>query len=156
MKEVHLSRVCLQCDGRIEHDATSCPYCGEKSISGKQSILSTPEAQSSVDTPPPYTSSFDEFSLLNEQVKAYSQTNKEPITENSNDTQETKSTEAIDIAFLCTFALFANIAALGLFVMLFSTNGFVRLAFSSKYAFVYTLFALGACAFIYTKYKDKV
>ena len=154
MKPVDRQKICLNCDGRIPIDAQECLYCGGKGIASKElpDIQSIQESLSSIYSPP--YSKENSIHMKQEKQKI------KPIQRQSHDNQlhaalgklqHSQNAPSEDLAIekekssfapLFFLLLGSNLLILGLLQLLFSTDGLLRLEWTSKYWFIYCLIGL--------------
>ena len=160
MKPKDRQKMCTHCEGRIAVEANSCPYCGMPLIEDSESAT-TPVFQSGLTSqesltslyPPPYSNrNFSHMKTENKdsqskfkapQALVENPFAKMPLAGNTvkterNEEQEEKS----GFAPLLLALVGSNLLTLGLMQVMFSEGGFLRLEWSSKYWFLYCLFAI--------------
>ncbi|NGX55921.1 MAG: hypothetical protein K1060chlam5_00155 [Candidatus Anoxychlamydiales bacterium] len=179
MNNKELTKLCPNCDGCVALEVTICPYCGSSifkvndnktSTSGENDVKSL-SAKETLDSlyPPPYSPrSFDapierEPPIEKKEEKNINNFIEKPKseeilkqTEEKQEGEEEEYEEDYKSVLLPTILFFlgVNVLIFSIILIAFSRNGALSLEFSSKYWFVYSLFAVPLVFFGYRKLSD--
>lgn len=137
-------KLCLSCDASVDIDVIVCPYCGADLTQAKENMNEEPresllysEQNISSLYPPPY----QEKKLYEESFEPEQTSDVEKPT-----SQNLKSLAILPIFFV---SLGMMLFTLGLFILVFSTNGQAILKWNAKYWFLYILFSVPLMVFGY-------
>lgn len=162
MKQADRQKMCMNCDGRVPFDAASCPYCSaDVSKIQEERIDPVSRNQAIQDSltslySPPYKGK------KTEQVKTTlrERADRSPIAHHGGtaaapgalprDEEETKIGKNVLFSIL-GLSLGSILFILGLLQIFFSDSGMLRLEWSTKYWFIYTLAALPLLYYGYRK-----
>ena len=169
-------KMCTSCDGFVDLDVIVCPYCGnDLSVLGKSAKkedvssagqykkkLSVEETLSSL-YPPPYNpksiqgadvmKNLPEDPAINNNSRKFNFMDEEKINVAEN-VEKLPSNAIVDQSFwrflpVLLFSLGANIILLGLYLLLFSTNGEIFVRWNAQLWYVYLIIGVPLIAFGY-------
>lgn len=146
MKPNDRQKMCPNCDGRIPHEATQCPYCFANLPSlpdGNQGTLFS--LQDSLYTPP-YRNATPEEKKPAPKTETAAPTSMAATAKSPEMAQETAGFWPILL-----LTLGANLFTLGILQFFFSDEGAVRLEIQSGYWFLFVLLSLPLFYFGYRK-----
>lgn len=154
MKTQKRQKLCVNCNGSVDLDVLICPYCGHDLLMEKKEDIEdslyqpagrhlTPNQTIASLYPPAYSPHQEE-----EQSRASFTPNhhydpnavRDPFDQTVDEKEPKK--EIGSFLPILVFSLGAFLAALGLFIFFFSTNGYAILKWNAKYWFIYLLTAL--------------
>lgn len=154
MRPKDRQKMCSHCEGRIAIESMSCPYCGMVCIGETTQNHSSMTSQESLSSlyPPPYS---NRNSSEMKTDKDFGNKFKTPAASTENPfgkmpfqsgtpslTAEKEKEEKSGFMPVLLVLLGSNLLTLGLIQGMFSEGGFLRLEWSSKYWFLYCLFAI--------------
>ncbi|MFA6119503.1 MAG: hypothetical protein WCT85_00315 [Parachlamydiales bacterium] len=147
------TKLCPNCDGRVELDANICPFCGnsilERNDTKNQKAAADNKTSSYEDTlsslyPPPYKpKSMEAVANFSEDQE-------------SSDEEETEKTANVKSALIPTilFWIGINILTFSLILLFFSHDGILQLEWNAKFWFFYAIMALPLLYFGFKGLKE--
>jgi hypothetical protein len=146
------TKLCSNCEGRVELDTTICPFCGSNvsqmddglhNQKADENSLSYEDTLSSL-YPPPYKPKAIDTNI-NISTNNFDKTIKEDgVSEN----EEEKSSNSLVTTI--SFLIGVNILTFSLFLAIFSQDGYLSLEFKSSFWFIYSLISI---PLLYIGYK---
>ncbi len=163
MKPADRQKMCSNCDGRIAHEATICPYCGSEQADpaaerATQAPLFTNQSlQDSLTSlyTPPYSQRGPAYTVeepVKKKAEPFRETKMEKPFQTAHSTaaamplaaeeEESSSTTKSALLPILMLSLGSNLFVLGILQFFFSSNGFLRLEWDASYWFVYCILSL--------------
>ena len=129
MKTADRQKICANCDGRIPHEATQCPYCFTTLQVEAHKVYNTPPVQENFLYSPPYSTKPSETASKNTPLESVATMEKE---------------DAQNKAFwpILLLTVGGNLFTLGILQFFFSDHGTVRLEINGSYWFLMVLVSL--------------
>lgn len=125
-------KLCLNCDASIDIDVIVCPYCGADLTESKEQEFD------SIDESPFDPAEYNEnISSLYPPPHQSQKFEPEKTPEEPQFSEEEEKSKPLLILPIFLVSMGAMLLALGLFILVFSTNGAAILKWNAKYWFVY-------------------
>lgn len=152
MGQIERTKMCQFCEGSIPIEAGDCPYCGQSPIENHEGYVAqkgqtepnledryqppyVPDKDIKLKASSPQTNVNDPFAAHKEEFARNEQAEKKP------ERLEKPATKKETLSILL-LSIGAQLFAVGLLIVLFSTDGKLTLEWASRYWYVYCLLGL--------------